>query len=216
MARRVWPITLTMEKLLPIIVLLAFATLVSGCASCPLAGSFQMPAPTPTPVPTHTAIVVSTSPPGPTIEPTPTQKPVSLPTETPTAVPTSAPTVNPTEAPTPEPSPTPTPSGTTLPDGSILATPMLMLPTDGAELSDMPRSVTFQWQPVDGANGYFVEVQIYDGNWSGIFNQTTSDATFTSGWNGKNPGRWRVTATDSTGTYSSSAPSEWYTFEYTV
>ena len=122
----------------------------------------------------------------------------------------STPTQEPTLVPTTIPASTPVSSST------VLDTPTLVSPAEGASLSDWPRTVTFVWQPVAGADGYFTEVQINDGSRSPIFNQTTDTTSFTSNWNGMNAGRWRVTATDSTGAHASSAPSEWRTFDYTV
>jgi hypothetical protein len=84
-----------------------------------------------------------------------------------------------------------------------LAAPELVSPEEGAVFDTYPRRVTLQWKPVAGAVGYIVEWDYYGGGvWASegprpslaqFFVDRTS---YTLGFVGAQPGRWRVWAVD--------------------
>lgn len=98
-----------------------------------------------------------------------------------------------------------------------LATPTLVSPADGAVFDHYPRTTTITWDPVPYADSYYVEVQAYSNNiWFTCRSYTVTETSYTFDFVGMQPGRWSVTALDSTGIYASSDPSEWRGFEYTI
>jgi hypothetical protein len=97
-----------------------------------------------------------------------------------------------------------------------LATPTLLSPADGSVFSNFPRTTTLRWAAVAGANRYVVERAFLSGGWAPYPAVTVSTTTFTFDFIGAQPGRWRVTAQDATGTRPSSQPSGWFGFQYTV
>jgi len=77
--------------------------------------------------------------------------------------------------------------------------------------------MTLAWKPVPGADSYFVEIQFNDpeqGDWHDWYNATVQNASYTFSFVGDQPGRWRVTALDSTDAHSPSSPSVWWVFDY--
>ncbi len=180
---------LTIKKILPILCLLALAILVSGCTSCSFSKEINA----------SKQINIST--------------PTEVPTIAPTAIPTPGIVYNPTEAPVASP--------ISVSSSTSLNTPILVSPAEGASFSEgYPRTLTMTWQPVNGANEYRVEVEMNTWNatapvWSGLDDQTITATTYTTFFGGMNPGRWRVTAIDSTGEHTSSTPSAWRSFEFT-
>jgi hypothetical protein len=100
---------------------------------------------------------------------------------------------------------------------SKLAKPVLVSPTNNTHFQHFPRVTTLAWKPVTHATGYVVERQYYGGDWTS-YPPVTVDANAGTSYEfnfvGDQPGRWRVTAVDSTDTYLSSQPSAWRKFDY--
>jgi len=100
-----------------------------------------------------------------------------------------------------------------------LATPVAVSPFSGAKLYHYPRTTTLAWKPVPYATGYLVERMYSDGTWHTYPTVTITGNTatyYTFDFIGDQPGAWRITALDSTGTYLSSLPSAWRTFSYST
>ena len=102
----------------------------------------------------------------------------------------------------------------------VLGTPSLASPSNGQLFSNYPRTTTLTWQPVSGATGYRVDLEYaYPSStgytWYPLHNQDVTSTSLTFDFVGSQPGRWRVTALDSTGAYEQSLPSAWRTFYYT-
>jgi hypothetical protein len=100
-----------------------------------------------------------------------------------------------------------------------LPTPQPISPADGAQLTGYPRTTTLTWQPVTGATGYLVEV-LYawsgpqEQGWGSAYRREVSGTTVTFDFVGDQPGRWRITALDTTGANARSLPSGWRGFIY--
>lgn len=99
-----------------------------------------------------------------------------------------------------------------------LSRPQLGFPRNESNFTNYPRTITFTWSPVSGADSYLLEVDCLhcarSGKWSsemGEFyfrkqvSQTSLDYTFP----GDNRGRWRVKAADKSG-----RESEWSDWNY--
>ncbi|HTX60953.1 MAG TPA: hypothetical protein VMC48_01470 [Methanobacterium sp.] len=101
-----------------------------------------------------------------------------------------------------------------------LATPKPISPANGANLYNYPRTTTLTWTQVPGATGYKIEKQFYSGGvWSSSSTATVSgvhNTCYTYNFVGMQPGRWRVTALDSTGNFYNSLASVWYYFTYHI
>jgi hypothetical protein len=100
-----------------------------------------------------------------------------------------------------------------------LATPTLVLPADGAVFDIYPRTTILTWDSVPYADSYLVEVQgqnDVDLQWWNWRSDTVTGTSYTFDFAGAQPGRWRVTALDSTGIRASSDPSDWWGFSYTI
>jgi hypothetical protein len=91
-----------------------------------------------------------------------------------------------------------------------LGAPVQVKPPCGAVLHNLPRDITFVWNPAPPANGYQVEVDCFDcrqvGHWDSEvgppqFVSTAGATTATFTFPGDNKGRWRVR-----GTQTASAP----------
>jgi hypothetical protein len=104
-----------------------------------------------------------------------------------------------------------------------LPTPKLVSPPADAQFYHYPRVTTLAWDQVLGATGYVVEWQFYEGEvvgWSSSAFVPVSglvNTSYTFDFIGKQPGRWRVTATGpSSGDdqVNDSAPSAWREFVY--
>jgi len=101
-----------------------------------------------------------------------------------------------------------------------LVTPTQIFPEDGVTFTNFPRTTTFQWEPVLGADYYMVEIEGLspDGkytNWttsSGAISSTSYSLDFL----GCQPGRWRIMAINQSGVKRTSSWSPWRTFKYTV
>jgi hypothetical protein len=106
----------------------------------------------------------------------------------------------------------------------ILPAPVQVYPENGAVFDVYPRVTKMAWEPVPGAATYTLEADCYHcceiNSWctdagetyqvkSGLIT-TTDTITFA----GRQKGRWRVWAVDSTGTEGRKSP--WREFEYTV
>jgi hypothetical protein len=106
-----------------------------------------------------------------------------------------------------------------------LSAPIQSSPTDRNELKGFPRPTRLEWQPVEGAASYRVEVDYCDGlvkgrreclnpqphpgmKWPIQVNATSFEFLFV----GTQPGRWRVWATDKNGQEGFKSP--WWTFFY--
>jgi hypothetical protein len=103
----------------------------------------------------------------------------------------------------------------------VLAVPVLVAPQDGERYSHFPRTTTVSWQAVPGADSYHVEVefawQAPDGmTWAPLLGRDLEATSLTLEFVGTQPGRWRVSATDGSGSSLASPPSDWRTFSYTV
>lgn len=99
-----------------------------------------------------------------------------------------------------------------------LATPILKSPEVAEHFYHYPRVTTLAWSAVAGANRYKVERQYSDGTWHPYPDvYTTAPATsYTFTFVGDQPGRWRVTAIDTTGAHLTSYASGYRTFSYTT
>lgn len=99
-----------------------------------------------------------------------------------------------------------------------LATPILKSPEIAEHFYHYPRVTTLAWNAVAGANRYKVERQYSDGTWHSYPDvYTTAPATsYTFTFVGDQPGRWRVTAIDTTGAHLTSYASAYRTFSYTT
>jgi hypothetical protein len=114
-----------------------------------------------------------------------------------------------------------TPTVTTLHilPSSILPAPRLLAPKNGAVLPFPPgewRTTTLSWRAVGSATSYLVEWQWQDPadpSWALGESVTVSGTTYTFDFIGATTGRWRASALNGAG--GSSAPSGWWTFEYT-
>lgn len=134
----------------------------------------------------------------------------------------SAPAIPPTQAAPPTSVPaTPVPAPTaTIQTG--LPAPVLTSPQNGAVFTTgHPRTTNFAWQAVPGASLYIFELMACsNGNPNNCFvwpadkptHQVTSNS-YSYGFVGAQPGKWRVTAVDTNGIPGK--PSEWWTFKYT-
>lgn len=121
----------------------------------------------------------------------------------------------PTEVPaTPVPQPTPT-----LVKG--LPAPVLLTPADGTTFNKgFPRNTLFTWAAVPGAKKYVVELMACsNGKPNDCFvwpvdkpKHIVASTSFTFGFVGAQPGKWRVTAIGANGV--TGTPSEWWTFRY--
>lgn len=100
--------------------------------------------------------------------------------------------------------------------GSLTA-PVLLSPQNGSVFSNYPRNTDVSWEPVEGATGYRVRVQFYDGNWHDLPGESNpilaSDTTYHFEFVGAQLGRWCVSAVGLDG--ENGPASAWHTFEYT-
>jgi hypothetical protein len=95
-----------------------------------------------------------------------------------------------------------------------LPAPVLLSPADRAEFRDYPRHTKLEWQPVEGAAYYFVEIDFCDGRDRELrecvdpkpFSTTRNlgpvkvqETNYEFDFVGRQPGRWRVWAVDSQG-----------------
>jgi hypothetical protein len=97
-----------------------------------------------------------------------------------------------------------------------LATPILISPADQQQFSNHPRTTTLTWHPVPHATEYKVVLA-----WQDVaskvwysYQRIMSGTSWTFEFVGDVPGRWCVTALDSTGKYTSSTNSELRYFTY--
>jgi hypothetical protein len=100
-----------------------------------------------------------------------------------------------------------------------LPAPTPLSPADGSVFNLFPRTTTLTWSPVPGASIYIVEVEYCSPGTSPL--QCTalivdkvdaSQTHYTFDFVGAQPGRWRVWASDASG--SESAKSDWWTFTH--
>ena len=133
------------------------------------------------------------------------------------AAPTSAPAQ---PAPT-QPPATPVPQPTATPDTGLPA-PVLESPYDGKIFDQgFPRNTTFTWSAVPGAKKYVLELMACSSSKPNDCFVWPQDkprhevigTTYTYGFVGAQPGKWRVTAIDAKGV--AGTPSGWWTFRYT-
>jgi hypothetical protein len=103
-----------------------------------------------------------------------------------------------------------------------LGTPVLVSPSDKTVFSNYPRIITYAWMPVPGATDYNVETS-YQNPKTGIWSEPVSskvtgvtNSAYTTRFIGAQPGRWRVTAVDSTSKFIDSPPSDWRYFIFTI
>src|SRR5260221_2043046 len=88
----------------------------------------------------------------------------------------------------------------------LSAPPVQLAPANGRVFSNYPRTTTLQWQTVDGAASYTVEVQLFQPANTTCTNGTPLEMTdnlkqtsYTFDFVGAQPGCWRVWAVDSSG-----------------
>ncbi len=108
-----------------------------------------------------------------------------------------------------------------------LPAPVLVSPADRAEFSSVPRHTRLEWQPVDHAVHYMVEIDYCDGRNSAVREcvdpvpfRTTKNAgavkvqetNYEFDFIGRQPGRWRVWAVDRNGVEGFKSP--WRVFFY--
>ena len=108
-----------------------------------------------------------------------------------------------------------------------LPAPVLVSPADRIEFTNFPRHTRLEWQPVEGARYYLVEIDVCDGRdrslrecvTPGPFSTTSSVApvkvqgtSYEFDFVGRQPGRWRVWAVDSKGEEGFKSP--WRLFFY--
>jgi hypothetical protein len=108
-----------------------------------------------------------------------------------------------------------------------LPAPILLSPADRIEISIYPRHTRLEWQPVEGAEYYLVEIDVCDGkdraqrdcvNPGPFSNSSYSgpvkvqDTRYEFDFVGRQPGRWRVWAIDSRGEEGFKSP--WRIFFY--
>jgi TonB family protein len=82
-----------------------------------------------------------------------------------------------------------------------LPAPVQVSPANQARLHGSPRTVTFEWSKVSGANAYGIEIDYYTGHWSSQEGKPTlikrvKNPTLTFDFYGDGPGSWRVWAID--------------------
>jgi hypothetical protein len=102
-----------------------------------------------------------------------------------------------------------------------LATPTPISPAEGEEFSIFPRNTTLTWRPVQNATGYRVMVEYGYPTaagmaWASLYQKDVLGTSWTFQFVGAQPGRWCVTAMDSTGVNKSSEVSAWRYFRYKV
>lgn len=107
-----------------------------------------------------------------------------------------------------------------VPQAPGLLAPVLVSPADRSVFHIFPRRTVFTWQPVSGAAGYRVEVDVSgEGVWASEYHNRagkvieTTETTTTHDFVGAQPGRWRVWAVDAEG--RPGPKSGWRIFEYT-
>ncbi len=100
------------------------------------------------------------------------------------------------------------------------STPIQVSPSDGTAFNNYPRTTVFQWDAAQGAATYGIEVdyQNPDGTWAGdqgksFIQEGLTNTTYTYGFVGAQPGRWRVWSTATNG--DKSPKSAWWGFVYT-
>jgi hypothetical protein len=108
-----------------------------------------------------------------------------------------------------------------------LPAPVLLSPADRVEFRIFPRHTTLEWQPVEGAAYYLVEIDVCDGRDRELrecvnpapFSTTrilgpvkVEGATYEFNFVGRQPGRWRIWAVDSKGQEGFKSP--WRLFFY--
>jgi len=121
----------------------------------------------------------------------------------------------PYDFPTPEPAPPPL----------LLPAPEPLAPPDGSVFDNIPRTIVFEWQPVNEASSYTLEIDCYHccgrnqwctdvGQDPAIVKAGLTSASYTlDWWVGAQPGRWRVCAVDAR--RNEGYRSEWWGFTYT-
>jgi hypothetical protein len=102
-----------------------------------------------------------------------------------------------------------------------LVTPEPVSPVNGQHFSPYPRTLTLVWKVVSGATGYVVTVQFYSNTPQGQTWLTkppvnVASTSLTVDFPSNVPGRWCVSAVDSTGAHTPSPNSAWGDFDFTV
>ena len=94
-----------------------------------------------------------------------------------------------------------------------LGTPQQLAPNPGSVFNYYPRKTVIQWNAVQGAAYYKVEIQYFDTSWKPLIGSNSNETSYTFDFVGAQPGRWRVWAVGSNG--QESARSGWWEFKYT-
>jgi len=102
-----------------------------------------------------------------------------------------------------------------------LAVPELVSPAEGQHFPPYPRTLTLTWKAVPNATGYTVTVQFYSNSSNGKVWLTkppvsTSATSVTVDFPANIPGRWCVSAVDSTGMHTASSNSAYRNFDFSV
>jgi hypothetical protein len=109
-----------------------------------------------------------------------------------------------------------------------LPAPVLLSPADRIEISNYPRHTRLEWQPVEGAEYYLVEIDVCDGRDRAVRECVSpsgplstngrqglvkvQDTSYEFDFVGRQPGRWRVWAIDNKGEEGFKSP--WRIFFY--
>ena len=114
--------------------------------------------------------------------------------------------------------------GTSSPGRAVLPAPVQISPEDRATFNNYPRDITFKWNPVSGAASYTLEVDCFHCCVSNRWCTDTGDeylikpgitgTSYEIQFVGKQDGRWRVWAVDSSGNEGTKSP--WRVFTYQV
>ena len=111
--------------------------------------------------------------------------------------------------------------GPAKPAPTPLGIPELVSPVNGQHYPPYPRTLTLVWKAVSGATGYVVTVQFYSNTpqsqtWLTKPAYNATSTSLTVDFPSNVPGRWSVSAVDSTGAHTPSPNSVWGNFDFTV
>jgi hypothetical protein len=109
--------------------------------------------------------------------------------------------------------------GTVKATSTPLPTPEPLSPINGQHFPPSPRTLNMVWKSVPGATEYCVTVQfLLASSQTWLFKPpyTATSTSLTVDFPACVPGRWCVKALDSTGVHTSSADSQWNTFDFSI
>jgi hypothetical protein len=107
------------------------------------------------------------------------------------------------------------------PNPTPLAIPELVSPINNQHFPPYPRTLNLAWKAVPGATGYVVTLQFYSNTpqgktWLAKPPFTVTGTSMMVDFPANVPGRWCISAVDSTGAHTTSPDSSWGTFDFTV